>query len=142
MRWQHVSDDFRSIWIGESFSRGQRKSTKTNRDRTFPCNTRLTEFLEAIKPANAQPDDLVFPAPKGGAMDDQNFCKRVWRPMLKVAGVVYRRPYTTRHSFISHCLANGMAPVEVASITGHDVQTLYRHYAGVISSRPKVPDFM
>ncbi|MBD2039689.1 tyrosine-type recombinase/integrase [Microcoleus sp. FACHB-672] len=140
LRWRHVADDFSSIWIGESITRGgKQKSTKTNRDRVFPCNTRLAQFLEAIKPATAQADDLVFPAPNGNPISDNNFCKRAWAKSLEVAGVPYRKPYNTRHTFISHCLAGGMNPVELAAVTGHDVQTLYRSYAGVVSSRPKIP---
>jgi integrase len=38
------------------------------------------------------------------------------------------------------CLEAGMNPVVVASITGHDVQTLYRNYAGCVVSRPSVPE--
>jgi integrase len=140
LRWRHISDDFRSIWIGETITRRRQKTTKTNKDRVFPCNEQLSSFLRAIKPADAQPDDLVFPSLEGGAIHDDNFRKRAWLSTLKAAGVPYRKPYNTRHTFISHCLAGGMNPVEVAAVTGHDVQTLYRSYAGVVSSRPKIPD--
>ncbi len=54
----------------------------------------------------------------------------------------YRKPYNTRHTFISHALDKGMNPVEVAQLTGHDVQTLYENYAGVVNSRPRLPELL
>jgi integrase len=33
-----------------------------------------------------------------------------------------------------------MNPVVVAEITGHDVQTLYENYAGVVCSKPTLPE--
>jgi hypothetical protein len=41
---------------------------------------------------------------------------------------------------ISHALDQGMNPVEVAQLTGHDVQTLYESYAGNVNSRPRLPE--
>jgi integrase len=138
--WKHISDDFSTIWIGESLSRGVRKSTKTNKSRTIPLNNKLKALLKARKPDDCKPDDLVFPSPDGLAIDDHNFRNRAWIKMLEKAGIEYRKPYNTRHTFISHCLESGMNPVLVAQITGHDVQTLYQNYAGVVVSRPTLPE--
>jgi integrase len=140
LRWQHINDDFSSIWIGESLSRGIRKSTKTNKARYIPLNDKIKALLKARRPENYYPDDLVFPSPDGLPIDDRNFRNRAWVKMLEIAGVEYRKPYNTRHTFVSMCLEAGMNPVVVASITGHDVQTLYRNYAGCVVSRPSVPE--
>lgn len=140
LRWQHINDDFSSVWIGESLSRGVRKSTKTNKARYVPLNDKLKVLLKSRKPENYHPDDLVFPSPDGLAIDDHNFRNRAWVKVLELAGVEYRKPYNTRHTFVSMCLEAGMNPVIVASITGHDVQTLYRNYAGCVVSRPSVPE--
>jgi integrase len=140
LRWQHISEDFASVWIGESLSRGVRKSTKTNKARYIPLNDKLKTLLKARVPENYQPDDLVFPSPDGLPIDDHNFRNRAWLKILEQAGVEYRKPYNTRHTFVSMCLEAGMNPVVVASITGHDVQTLYRNYAGCVVSRPSVPE--
>lgn len=140
LQWKHISDDFSDIWIGESLSRGVRKSTKTNKARTFPCNPKLQALLKGRKAENCNSDDLVFPSPDGLPIDDHNFRNRAWVKILEKAGVEYRKPYSTRHSFVSHCLQSGMAPTVVASITGHDVQTLYNNYAGCVLSRPSIPE--
>jgi len=140
LRWQHISEDFASVWIGESLSRGVRKSTKTNKARYIPLNDKLKMLLRARIPEDYQPDDLVFPSPDGLPIDDHNFRNRAWVKILEHAGIEYRKPYNTRHTFVSMCLEAGMNPVVVASITGHDVQTLYRNYAGCVVSRPSVPE--
>lgn len=134
--WDHVSPDCKKIWIGESYSRGRRKATKTNKARDLVIPGSLVDMLQSRR----QESGLVFPSKTGNPIDDHNFRNRAWTKSLKRAGVMYRKPYNTRHTFISHCLASGMNPVDVAAITGHDVKTLYEDYAGVIGSTPKVPE--
>jgi integrase len=143
LRWKHIGSD--CIWIGESLTKGIRKSTKTNRARTIPIPIACAPYLIGsdatlqFKPPYAGDDDLVFATIAGCPISDNNFCNRYWKPALKVAGVPYRRPYVTRHSFISGCLQSGLSPIEVASLTGHRPQVLYEHYAGLVTS-PKIPE--
>ena len=77
----------------ESLTRGVRKETKTGEDRHFPCKGSIVEFLKAIKPENADPESLVFPAPEGGSIDDHNFSQRIWKRLCAKAVIPYRRPY-------------------------------------------------
>jgi len=142
LRWQHVSADFMSVWIGESMSRGRRKATKTNRARTIALSPRLMELLRARCPQNAEPDDLVFCSPQGFAIDDHNFRNRAWVDVLVIAGVEYRKPYSTRSTLISHLLDMGRSPAEVAELVGDDVATIYKFYAGNVSSRPRLPNLL
>lgn len=60
--------------------------------------------------------------------------------VLTRLGIDYRKPYNTRHTSISHALDLGMNPVTVAQLTGHDVETLYKNYAGNVNSRPVLPE--
>jgi integrase len=137
--WQHISDNFSTAWIGESLSRGERKSTKTNKARTLKLSPRLQEILKSRQCEGKEPDSLVFTSKEGSAINDNNFCKRAWTTVLKNVGVPYRKPYNTRHSLISHALDQGMNPVTVAQLTGHDVEVLYRNYAGSVDSHPQLP---
>lgn len=132
LQWQHLSDTCSAVWIGESMSRGgKRKATKTNKARIFGLSPRLQQMLLARKPDGCKPDDLVFPAPKGGAIDDHNFRNRAWVKVLEQAGVEYRKPYITRSTFESQAIIeHGMNPAIVADITGHDPKTLFKHYLG------------
>jgi integrase len=141
LKWKHLSDDCSHVWIGESVSRGKlRKATKTNRSREFGLNTRLQEMMLSRRPDAWQGDDLVFPAPRGGLMDDHLFCLRAWTKTLNSLDVAYRRPYSCRHTFISLALEQGMKPMEVAEMTGHDPKVLFKHYASSMSGSLKIPD--
>lgn len=140
LRWKHLSDDCSTVWIGESLSRGVRKPTKTNRARTITLTPNLQVMLLKKKTANPDPDTLVFTFPKGGAIDDCNFRNRLWKTVLTRLEIDYRKPYTTRHSLISHALDQGINPVMVAQLTGHDVQVLYENCAGNVNSRPRLPE--
>ena len=43
--WRHCSTECFRIWIGESLTNGNRKSTKTNKARTVPLTDRLQQIL-------------------------------------------------------------------------------------------------
>ncbi len=141
LRWGHLSDDFDKVWIGESVSRGVRKSTKTNKSREFRLNPRLSSMLRARCPADADPDALIFTGPRGGSIDDNNFRNKPWKTILEEAGVSYRKPYNTRHTFISHALASGLSPMTIAQMTGHDPETLFKYYAADIQRELQLPTF-
>ncbi|MEM0978890.1 MAG: tyrosine-type recombinase/integrase, partial [Cyanobacteria bacterium P01_H01_bin.58] len=130
LRWAHLSDGCDRIWIGESWGRGERKATKTNRDRAFKLSAELAEVLRKRRPAAVRSDDLVFMSPEGKPIDDHNFRRRHWTPALDVASVPYRKPYNTRHSFISQALDQGWSVSEIASITGNSEETILRSYTG------------
>lgn len=142
LRWVHLSEDCGKVWIGESISRGVRKATKTNRSREFRLTTRLSAMLHSRCPQDFKPDDLVFPSPKGGAIDDHNFRNRAWKTVLKNAGVSYRKPYNTRHTFISHALAGGVNPMTIAQMAGHDPEVLFSNYAADIQGGLQLPDIL
>jgi integrase len=140
LQWQHLSDDCDLVWIGQSLSRGKSKSTKTNTARSFALTPTLQIMLQARREAmNPAPDDLVFPAPRGGAIDDHNFRNRAWCRVLKAVNVPYRKPYNTRHTFVSHAIGQGNLPMEVAEVTGHDERTLFKDYLGKTGKGAKLP---
>ena len=132
--WKHISDDFSSIWIGESLTKRVRKTTKTNKARFIPVSDELKEILQSIKPENVKPDQPVFLTRQGNPIDEHNFSQRAWKTILDRLGIPYRRPYTSRSSFVSHCLEAGNSPSSIAPITGHDVRVIYQNYAGAVSS--------
>lgn len=143
LRWSDVDMDQGYIKIYESITKAElgekvRKSTKTGKGRTIPLSGSLRKtllnqkLLQADKP-KARESGLVFPNGYGNPIDSSKFAEDFWRPALEKLQIPYREPYTTRHTFISHALAQGMNPLEVAALTGHDVATLFKHYAGLIN---------
>jgi integrase len=142
LKWRHLSDDCSVIWVGESWSRGRQKATKTNRDRTFELSPRIQQMLLARRPESFNPNDWVFMSSEGKPVDDHNFRNRAWKPILKRVGVAYRMPRNSRHTFTSQAIDQGLHPTEVSEITGHSVQTLYRHYLGGVRGRAKLPELL
>jgi len=137
LRWMHINSDMSTIWIGESISRGV---PQTKKARSIPLNDRIKLLLQVRKPENHLLDDLIFPSPEGLPIDDRNFRNRAWVKMLELAGVEYRKPSNTRHTFICTCLSAGVNPAVVTQITGCDLQSLDRDYAEYIPSVSMLPD--
>lgn len=63
----------------------------------------------------------VFHNPRTGVpwAGDQPIRKTMWEPALRRAGVRYRRPYQTRHTYASMMLTAGESPMWVAQQMGH-----------------------
>jgi integrase len=130
LQWKHLSEDCGSVWI---------LASKTNQARTFRLTSHLQTMLLKRRTEGWGPDDLVFPAVQGGAIDGHNFRNRAWGTVLKDAGVPYRTPYTTRHTFISHSL-RVQRDEDVARMAGHKVETMRKHYAADVSGGLQCPD--
>lgn len=149
LQWKHISLNFSTINFCESVVEVEgeliRKPTKTGEARLFRCNQTLKTFLKEIKPTDAGPDDLVFPAKKGGYIDAHNFAARAWLRVLESLNMtaennLYRPPYCTRRTFITLCLENGIDAKDVASCVGNSPEMIYKHYAGG-NRNLQVPEF-
>jgi integrase len=93
------------------------------------------------KRLQSTPDDLVFPSPKGLPIDDHNFRNRAWKAILEECRIEYRKPYAVRHSAISHALANGANPMDLAEQTGHNRRVLLDVYAHAIAKQSLFVEF-
>ncbi len=144
LRWGSLGVNFSTAWIGESISRGHqsRNGTKTGKSRTIQLLPSVQSMLvardERLKP---QPDDLVFPSPKGLAIDDHRFSERAWKTILESCQIEYRNLYNLRHSAISHALHHGVNPIALAEQTGHDKRVLLSTYAHAIEQKCLFIDF-
>lgn len=65
------------------------------------------------------PDDLVFTAPNGGALRNQNFRKRVFDPAAKAAGLTGLTPHHLRHTAASLAISAGANVKAVQKMLGH-----------------------
>ena len=130
-----------NISISKLFQTFMTEKAKGNRARTISLTNKLQIMLLKRRPDNFNPEDLVFTSPEEKSIHDGNFRNRAWKKILISLGIDYRKPYITRHTLISHALETEMNPVDVAQLTGHNVETLYQNYAGVVNSRPRLPEF-
>jgi integrase len=142
LTWGDLTDDCSQIWFGKSHYRGDDKELKAGKAGYVPLSQSLSLMLRKRRPPSPDVTELIFPAPKGGHLDDANFRNRAWTAVLEAAGVPYRKPYTTRKTLISYWLSQGEDPVTVAKFTRTSVRMIYQHYAGYIPSNAKLPNLL
>jgi integrase len=136
LQWKHVSADSRLVIFEQCAvlsDRGivTRKGLKTQENRKFPCNDSLHELLKSIRPEDVVATALLFPSPEGKMIDFHNFRNRAWKTVLDgLAQIRYRKPYQTRHTFITLALENGLDAKDVARLVGNSPEMIYKHYAG------------
>jgi integrase len=108
--------------------------TKTGKHRVVPLTDAVLEVLMEHQVAMQQQrlyrsDGLIFLTPRTHDFLYDNLLIAVWKRSLKRCGIRYRRLYSQRHTFLSHTLAAGNSPADVAAVAGHRIETLLSTYA-------------
>lgn len=150
----------RAVTVARAFSDGRLKDAKTlGSHRRVPLTQRAVEALEALPPRLDR--RILFPAPRGGYIDLNNFRRRVWQPALDSGGFVRcpvsdehaakrvgreyqcqdpgckgrasaHRIYDLRHTFASWALAADISMFEVARFMGTSVKVIDLHYGHLV----------
>ncbi|MDQ1103897.1 tyrosine-type recombinase/integrase [Nocardioides zeae] len=108
---------------------GWRPCAKTTMShRAVPIPRHLRPRL-AAHVAYLDPDDTVFPAPRGGLWNDRNFARRVFTPAIERAGVSAGTPYDMRHAAASWLVQRGVPLLDVQQLLGHEKYATTLRYA-------------
>lgn len=144
LKWRNINSDCSEIFFnGSLLYKGNKwietKGSKNNKSRTFPCSNRLTNLLQSIKPENVDPESLVFPAVKGGAINRDNFSKTAW---TKIVDPIKpdTTPYSCRDTFITHQLMKNVQATIIAKWTDtsvHLIETVYMDVIKLLNIRPQ-----
>jgi integrase len=121
LSWEDVDLGKGCIHVRTAKVRNVTKQTKTAAGmRTVTLQSQASEALQ---------NQLRFTGPSGIVFhdsrhnrpwpSDQAIRKIVWTPSLERAGLKYRNPYQTRHTFASMMLSRGENPLWVAQQMGH-----------------------
>ena len=123
---------------GTSASLRSRKDTKNGKERILPLTP---DLLKVLKPnlRGKKIDDLVFQSYNKLAIDDNNFQKRIFKPILKQLGIEERVLYACRHTFGSRCIDAGITPVMTAFLMGNNPETALRNYTHQITIPKELP---
>ncbi|WNL39304.1 site-specific integrase [Halomonas sp. PAMB 3232] len=128
-------------------AKGTAETTKTTAGtRTIDLLPRALEALNKQKALSLlHPSGRVFLNPRTGEpwAGDQAIRKTLWTHALKRAGVRYRRPYQTRHTYASMMVSAGEPLAWVSKQMGHtSVVTTARIYSGWIPTTKSQPGML
>jgi integrase len=119
---------------GNSNHRRVWSTTKTGQSRVVPLTEQVVMLLEhhreAMRELNLDVEQgLVFVTPRSYGNLYDGLLEKVWKRSQRRVGVMPRRLYAIRHSFLSHALALGNSPADLASMAGHRTEELLKTYA-------------
>ncbi len=131
LEWSHVDFVKRQITIQQSYRNGEISATKNQTsDRIVQLSSVLLEALRAQRAISLGRSQFVFCSARGAPVDNHNFDRRVWRPLLQQLGLPRCRPHVMRHTCASLWLSAGENPEWIAQQLGHsNTETLFRVYS-------------
>ncbi len=92
-----------------------KKGLKTQKSRKFSINAQLEDLMNAIRPSDFKPEELIFLGPRQKIIDWGNFTNRGWSSVMKsLKDIDYRNAYQTRHTFCSLCREADISSVQIA----------------------------
>lgn len=132
LRWRDIDFVEKTAHVQSASVSGVTKGTKTK------AGTRKVELTEEAmialndqKPFSFMKDGCVFEDPKTNKpwASADAIRKKAWVPTLRKAGIRYRNPYQTRHTFATRLISRGVNLFWLASQMGHKgPEMLFRHY--------------
>ncbi len=127
----HISSNH--IHIQEAIVRKvKNKTLKTKyRIRKFPISKRIREILDEALARTDSP--YVFAEPDGTPYLRENFTERVWTNTIEKCDILYRPPYSIRHSFAAWSLLIGIEPLRLYKLMGHGTKKMvYEKYGDYV----------
>ncbi|MGQ0701450.1 MAG: Arm DNA-binding domain-containing protein [Panacagrimonas sp.] len=131
LKWKHIDMDRREILVRETWTGTRTEYTKTDgSQREVAMAQPVFDALQACRPKKCDPESYVFRNKAGTPIDNKNFQRRVWDPLLRLLGMKVRRPYQMRHTCATLWLAAGENPEWIARQLGHTTtEMLFRTYS-------------
>jgi len=89
----------------------------TYRERRISIAKAIGEVLEQVQ--NTATGEYLFTMADGKTFTAELFQRRVWAKAMQKAGIEYRKPYTTRHTFAAWALAIRTDQNRLVDLMGH-----------------------
>ncbi len=121
------------LHINKAFVYGKEGKTKTKKSKRYmDCIDFVVEALEEQRKLTGK-SKYIFLTKDGNRMNPDHFRDVVWKPALKKAGLEYRPPIQTRHTFATMMLSEGEDIGWVQNMLGHSsLQMIFtRYYAWI-----------
>ena len=130
LKWKYIDFERREILVRESLVAGQMTDTKTDSStRDIPMSQPV---FDALKEQHKRTGALewVFCNGEGKNLQINNVSNRMWKPLLRLLDLPYRRLYQTRHTAATLWLAAGENVLWVSQVLGHaDPHVTFQKYA-------------
>jgi integrase len=141
LTWSDYKEDMASepkLHINKAFVYGKEGKTKTKKSNRFvDCNDFVVEALEEQRKLSGK-GKYIFLTKGGDRINPDHFRKVVWTSALERAGLEYRPPIQTRHTFATMMLSAGEDIGWVQNMLGHSsLQMIFTRYYAWIPSKTR-----
>lgn len=136
LKWADLDLVGNTVAITSAKVLGVMKGTKTKAGkRTIELSQEALAAVQAQKQFTFLHSEFVFHDPKtnAGWSGADAIRKKAWIPTLKKAGVRYRHPYQTRHTFATKHISQGANLFWQAKPMGQGLEMLFRHYGSYLA---------
>jgi len=141
LQWADLDYANREIHVERAITEeGKEKLTKTENPRTVDLSARLVAVLRARQEqlekdallAGKDPSPWLFPSERDGSPLSPLVMSRLFREVLKIAGLPHHTLYDLRHTYATHLLTEGADLLYVQNQLGHSKATTtllyYAHF--------------
>lgn len=138
IRWSDIDFIGKTAHVTVASVSGVTKGTKTRAGkRKIELNDQAMVALANQKQFTFMKDVGIFEDPKTGDpwSGADAIRKKAWVPTLRKAGIRYRNPYQTRHTFATRHISQGANLFWLAGQMGHKgPEMLFRHYGSYLEA--------
>jgi integrase len=122
LRWDDIKDNKILVHQNWTLTHGLKDSTKTNKKRWVPLNTKCQRILENLP----QDQEYIFP---WNRLAFQSYFRKKLQPLYQAELISYLyRPYDCRHTAISRWIEAGIPVPQVANWAGNTSEIIFKHY--------------
>jgi integrase len=120
--WDDIQENKVLIHRNYTLTHGLKESTKTNKKRWVPLNSKCLAILEQLP----RSEKFVFP---WNRLAFQSYFRKKLKPFYD-AGLISHlyRPYDCRHTAISRWIEAGIPVPQVAAWAGNTSEIIFKHY--------------
>jgi integrase len=122
LKWADIKDGKILVHSNYTLTHGLKNSTKTNKRRWVPLNSRCQEMLNEL----SQDNEYIFPWDR---LAFQSYFRKKLTPLheAEIISHLYR-PYDCRHTAISRWVEAGIPVPQVAAWAGNTSEIIFKHY--------------